>query len=104
MIDREPLEGAQDELPPEVCYDPEAVLALIYTSGTTGRPKGVMVTHANIMADIHNLNYWMRYTEGGRLSPCGAHFSYSRFPRHVCGAGVRRQPVHDSKIQPANLL
>jgi long-chain acyl-CoA synthetase len=64
VIDVDPMK-ARDAAPPGVCYNPGAVLALIYTSGTTGQPKGVMVSHANILADIHNLNYWMRYTEGG---------------------------------------
>jgi long-chain acyl-CoA synthetase len=32
--------------------DPEALATLIYTSGTTGPPKGVMLTHANITANI----------------------------------------------------
>jgi acyl-CoA synthetase (AMP-forming)/AMP-acid ligase II len=31
----------------------------------TGRPKGVVVTHANIQANIDHLNYWMPYREGG---------------------------------------
>src|SRR5262245_30871030 len=34
-------------------------------SGTTGRPKGVEQTHANIMANIHHLNCWIPYREGG---------------------------------------
>jgi long-chain acyl-CoA synthetase len=64
VIDKEPLPISSGPAP-KVFYDPEAVLGLIYTSGTTGRPKGVTVTHGNVLADIHNFNYWMRYTEGG---------------------------------------
>ncbi len=31
---------------------PADLAALIYTSGTTGRPKGVMLTHANVIANV----------------------------------------------------
>lgn len=34
---------------------PDDVAALIYTSGTTGRPKGVMLSHANLVALIASL-------------------------------------------------
>jgi long-chain acyl-CoA synthetase len=37
--------------PPEPDNDPDDVAILIYTSGTTGRPKGVMLTHANLLCD-----------------------------------------------------
>jgi long-chain acyl-CoA synthetase len=30
----------------------EDLAALVYTSGTTGKPKGVMLTHANVMANV----------------------------------------------------
>ena len=65
---------------PDPCYKPEAILALIYTSGTTGQPKGVMVTHANILANLHHFNYWMRYREGGLFLHAAPMFHIADFP------------------------
>src|ERR1700693_1228475 len=79
VIDEEPLPICSDPVS-KVFYDPEAVLGLIYTSGTTGQPKGVMVTHGNVLADIHNFNYWMRYTEGGIYLHAAPIFHIADFP------------------------
>lgn len=32
--------------------DPEDLAAIVYTSGTTGKPKGVMLTHRNVVANV----------------------------------------------------
>jgi long-chain acyl-CoA synthetase len=47
--------------------EPEDLLTLIYTSGTTGPPKGVMLTHANLIAATAGFNELVEFPDGGRV-------------------------------------
>lgn len=60
------LQDAVSEPPnfqPEHSSDRVAVLQ--YTGGTTGEPKGVMLTHANLMANVKQCQAWMYHVKEG---------------------------------------
>src|ERR1700678_4279017 len=99
VIDHKPLPVSSNPIP-SVLYDHEAVLGLIYTSGTTGQPKGVMVTHANVLADIHNFNYWMRYTEGGTYLHAAPIFHIADFPSMFAAPAFGASQITIPKFSP----
>ncbi|MEA2406059.1 MAG: hypothetical protein QOE69_178 [Thermoleophilaceae bacterium] len=47
--------------------EPSDLLTLIYTSGTTGPPKGVQLTHANVVAAITGFDQMIEFPEDGRV-------------------------------------
>ncbi len=56
---------------------PEDVFTVIYTSGTTGTPKGVMLTHANMLSQVRNLPFEL-YPDDRMLSILPVWHSYER--------------------------
>ncbi|GAB3222815.1 long-chain fatty acid--CoA ligase [Hymenobacter seoulensis] len=48
----------------KAAVQPDDLLTLIYTSGTTGRPKGVMLSHRNILYNCENLTGYLPLPPG----------------------------------------
>ncbi len=101
LLDQEPLE-ATSATGPDPIYDPDAVLALVYTSGTTGHPKGVALTHANILADIDHLNYWMPHREGGVHLHAAPLFHIMDFPFIFAAPAFGTCQITIPKFSPAS--
>jgi long-subunit acyl-CoA synthetase (AMP-forming) len=47
--------------------EPDDVLTLIYTSGTTGNPKGVQITHKNILETVKSYGQMIDFPDGGKI-------------------------------------
>jgi long-chain acyl-CoA synthetase len=47
--------------------EPDDVLTLIYTSGTTGPPKGVQLTHTNLLAAVRGFDEVIAFPDDGRV-------------------------------------
>ncbi len=52
--------------PPDFETDPESLAVLIYTAGTSGQPKGAMLTHRALLA---NLDQMLRVTDPAPMLP-----------------------------------
>ncbi len=50
--------GGEPDLPRVVINPDEDVAVLQYTGGTTGVPKGAMLTHCNIFANVVQTELW----------------------------------------------
>ncbi len=54
-----------DPAPGVAAIDPDDLLTLIYTSGTTGPPKGVQLTHRNLLTLVASFDDLVPLPEGG---------------------------------------
>ena len=80
----------QDAAPLELAVAEDDLAAIIYTSGSTGAPRGVMLSHANILANTRSIVGYLGITEQDRvlaLLPFSYVYGMSVLNTH-CAAGA----------------
>ncbi len=73
-----PLLAQQGRQPPEAEHHPNDLAVIIYTGGTTAAPKGVMLSHRNLVANTLQTRHWIpEAREGCERFLCAIPFSHS---------------------------
>jgi long-chain acyl-CoA synthetase len=70
------LQSVAQDLTVEPMVPPDQLAAIIYTSGTTGNPKGVVLSHANLAANIGSIRQYLPIRADDRML-CVLPFYYS---------------------------
>jgi long-chain acyl-CoA synthetase len=68
---------------------PADLATLIYTSGTTGRPKGVMLTHFNMVSNVLQASSWFDIRPGKDVMMCVLPFFHSYGLQAVLNVGIQ---------------
>lgn len=63
LTDYEGALAASDPVPCQITNHEDDLAALFYTSGTSGAPRGVMLTHRNLVANAFNMTIGAGYSE-----------------------------------------
>ena len=83
----------------EATLDRHEVINMQYTSGTTGFPKGVMLTHFNVINNGFNIGECMRFTDKDRLC-----IPVPFFHCFGCVLGVMACVTHGATMVPVEIF
>lgn len=90
---------------PVLMSEPEQLAALIYTSGTTGDPKGVMLSHQNLLANTESIIEYLGLTaDDSILNVLPFNYSYGNSVLHTHLAVGGRIVIENSMMFPQKVL
>ena len=81
--------AGRGQAPPDEPASAE-LASIVYTSGTTGKPKGVMLTHGNLLANIRSIVKYLELSPQDRVAmvlPFFYVYGNSVLHTHVCAGG-----------------
>ncbi len=67
LIDLQNVFSSKDHSLPDQKLSPNDIAAIIYTSGTTGHPKGVVLSHNNIISAVKSIIAYLNLVENDKI-------------------------------------
>jgi len=84
---------------------PDSLLEILFTSGTTGDPKGVMLSHRNIMSNVDDVHRTISYGPTDRaFSVLPVHHSYECTGGLISTFGSGMSVFYGRGLKPRDLL
>lgn len=89
--------------PPHCAKDDVAIL--VYTSGTTGRPKGVMITHHNLLAQVRGVTSRLNVNAQDRLlGLLPLHHTYAQLGNFLMPLALGSRVTYLEKVSSQTML
>jgi acyl-CoA synthetase (AMP-forming)/AMP-acid ligase II len=99
QLRKTPLDGS-----PSASTQADDPAAIIFTTGSTGPPKGVLYTHANLDAQIEEIQSHYQIRPGEIDLPCFPIFGLFNCAMGVTAVIPDMDPSHPARVDPAKIV